>query len=58
MSDIKSMMAEIGKNARAASQELAFASAERKHAALIGSADAVWKRRADIIKANAKDMEY
>ena len=58
MSNIKKMMADIGANARTASQELAFASAERKHAALIGAADAVWARRGDIINANAKDLEY
>ncbi|MFT5001251.1 MAG: glutamate-5-semialdehyde dehydrogenase, partial [Planctomycetota bacterium] len=58
MSDIKSMMAEIGRNARTASQELAYASAERKHAALIGAAEAVWRRRDDIIEANAKDMDF
>lgn len=58
MSDVKSMMAEIGQNARAASQELAFASAERKHAALIGAADAVWACRSEIVTANAKDLEF
>lgn len=56
--DIKTMMADIGTRAKTASQELAFATAERKHAALIGAADAVWKRRAEIIDANAKDMEF
>lgn len=56
--DIPALMAKIGANAKAASAELAFASAERKHAALIGAADAVWKNRTAIIQANAKDLEY
>ena len=56
--DIGAMMAGIGQNARAAAAELAFATAERTHAALIAAADAVWSRRAEIIEANAKDLEY
>lgn len=56
--DIPALMADIGARAKHASQELAFASAERKHAALIGAADAVWTHRGDIIAANARDMEY
>ena len=52
------VMADIGARAKAAAAELAFASAERKHAALIGAADAVWKRRAEIIEANRKDLEF
>ncbi|SHK40659.1 glutamate-5-semialdehyde dehydrogenase [Shimia gijangensis] len=58
IADIPALMAEIGANAKAASAELAFAPAERKHAALIGAADAVWKNRATIIEANQKDLEY
>ncbi len=58
IADIPALMADIGANAKAASAELAFASAERKHAALIGAADAVWANRADIIDANAKDLEF
>ncbi len=56
--DIAVVMADIGARAKAAAAELAFASAERKHAALIGAAEAVWKRRADIIEANRKDLEF
>lgn len=56
--DIPALMHDIGARAKAASRELAFVSAERKHAALIGAAEAVWKNRAAIIEANAKDMEY
>jgi len=56
--DMGAMMADIGARARAAGAELAYASAERKHAALIGAADEVWKRRDDIIAANAEDLVY
>lgn len=58
MSEIDAMMTEIGTAARAAATELSYASGERKHAALIGAADAVWARRIDIIDANASDMDY
>ncbi len=56
--NVKETMADIGKKAKTASAELAFAKPESKRAALIGAADAVWARRAEIIAANAKDMEY
>ena len=56
--NVQETMAEIGRKAKAASSELAFATAERKHAALIGAADAVWKRRDEIIEANDKDMDF
>ncbi len=56
--DVKEIMAEIGANAKAASAQLAFATSESKSAALNGAADAVWTRRAEIIAANAKDMDY
>ncbi len=58
MTDIKSQMNDMGVAARAAAAELAFASAERKHAALIGASEYVWKTRADIIAANAKDLDF
>jgi glutamate-5-semialdehyde dehydrogenase len=56
--DIPALMADLGTRAKAASATLAFASAERKHAVLISAAEAVWNSRADIVEANAKDMEY
>lgn len=56
--DISSVMTQIGRNAKAASAQLAFAPAEVKQAALESAADAVWARRAEIIAANAKDMEF
>jgi glutamate-5-semialdehyde dehydrogenase len=51
-------MADIGARAKSAAAVLATASAERKHAALISAADAVWAQRADILAANARDMEH
>ena len=58
MQDIQTMMQAIGVAAKAAAAELAYASAERKHAALISAADTVWARRHDIVAANEKDMEF
>ncbi|WP_170418908.1 glutamate-5-semialdehyde dehydrogenase [Ruegeria arenilitoris] len=55
---IPALMADLGKRAKDASRDLAFASAERKHAALIAAADAVWKNLAQIIEANRKDLDY
>ncbi len=57
-SDIKAVMAELGKNAKLAAANLATASAECKEKALLAAADAVWAQRAEIIAANAKDMEF
>lgn len=54
--DIPALMSDIGRRARAAASKLATASAERKHAALIGAAAAVNARRAEILAANAIDM--
>lgn len=56
--DIPTLMADIGTRARAAAATLAFASAERKHAALISAAEHVWNTRDAIIAANAKDMDF
>ena len=58
MQDIQTMMQAIGVAAKAAAAELAYASAERKHAALISAADTVWAQRHDIVAANEKDMEF
>lgn len=52
------MMREIGKKAKAAAAELAYASQERKYAALIGAAHAVWARRQDIEDANYEDIAF
>jgi glutamate-5-semialdehyde dehydrogenase len=56
--DIRAMMAEIGRRARAAAAELAFAPAEAKTAALDAAAEAVMAREASILAANEKDMAY
>ncbi|GAA6178790.1 glutamate-5-semialdehyde dehydrogenase [Shimia sp. NS0008-38b] len=58
IADIPALMAQIGANAKAASAELAFAPPEAKRAALEAAADAVWARRAEIIEANKKDLEF
>ena len=56
--DIAAEMNKIGQQAKMASAELAFASGAVKQQALENAADAVWDARADIIAANADDMEY
>jgi len=56
--DVATLMADIGARARAAAADLAYASAERKHAALIGAAEAVWAQRQVILDANAMDLAY
>ncbi|MDU8926987.1 glutamate-5-semialdehyde dehydrogenase [Alisedimentitalea sp. MJ-SS2] len=56
--EIHTVMQKLGAEAKAAAAELGFASAERKHAALVGAAEAVWARRAEIIEANKKDLAY
>ncbi|PYC48270.1 glutamate-5-semialdehyde dehydrogenase [Litorivita pollutaquae] len=56
--DIKSIMDEIGRNAKAAAAKLAFASSAAKAKALTHAADRVWARREEIIAANAKDLAF
>ncbi len=58
MSDDAKMMADIGTRAREAAAELAYASSERKAAALQAAAAAVWARRDEILDANSLDMAY
>ncbi len=58
LDNIPSLMADIGARAREASHALAFATAERKHAALIAAAEAVWDARAKIMEANQEDLEF
>lgn len=58
LDNIPALMADLGQRAKAASRELAFASAERKHAALIAAAEAVCTNGAQIIEANRKDLEF
>ncbi|MDP5359419.1 MAG: gamma-glutamyl-phosphate reductase, partial [Paracoccaceae bacterium] len=52
------MMAKIGADARAAATVLATVGSERKHAALIGAAEAIWENRMAIMDANAEDLVY
>lgn len=52
------MMADIGAKARAAAAELAYASSERKAAALTSAAHAVWARRQEILDGNVLDMDF
>ncbi len=54
--DIAATMREIGRRAKEAASVLASASAERKHAALIGAADAILRRSDEILAENAHDM--
>ncbi len=51
------LMSDIGQKARAAAAELAYASSERKSAALISAADAIWTRRQEILDGNVCDMD-
>ena len=53
---VPALMAEMGRRAKAAATVLATASSERKHAALIGAAEAVWERREAILMANCEDV--
>ncbi len=55
MSDL---MAQMGLAARAAAAELAYVGAERKYAALISAAHAIWARRSEILDANSEDLQY
>ena len=52
------VMAGIGAAARAAAAELSYAKSERKYAALISAAEAVWTQRQAILDANSEDMAY
>jgi glutamate-5-semialdehyde dehydrogenase len=54
--DVTALMEEIGRNARAAAAELAYAPSTRKDAALRAAADAIRTGRAAILDANARDM--
>ena len=56
LDDLHAVMVDIGRRARAAANILAFTTAERKFAALIGAAEAIEQRRDDILSANALDM--
>lgn len=55
--DTASLMAALGRKARAAARPLAIASAERKQAALVAMADAVLRGEEKILAANAIDVK-
>ncbi len=57
MTDVKTTMAEVGRRARRAADALAGASTEAKNAALQAMAAAIRAREAEILEANAKDVE-
>ncbi|MEO3389380.1 glutamate-5-semialdehyde dehydrogenase [Mesorhizobium sp. CAU 1741] len=54
--DVAKLMAQVGRNARAAARPLALASAERKHAALVAMAQFVRDGGQTILDANAIDL--
>ncbi|MDJ1016048.1 MAG: glutamate-5-semialdehyde dehydrogenase [Paracoccaceae bacterium] len=56
--DINEIMSEIGMKAKRAAAELAFAPSEAKSNALEYAAESIHARRAEILSANAKDMEF
>ena len=58
LDDIQALMATIGRQAKAAAADLAFAPSEQKAQAREAAAEAVLARRAEILDANVKDMAF
>jgi len=56
--EIENMVRGIAENARAAAAKLAFAEGHAKERALLVAADTIRARSADIIDANAEDLEF
>ncbi|WP_207099555.1 glutamate-5-semialdehyde dehydrogenase [Paracoccus shandongensis] len=56
--DATALIATMGEAARAAAVDLAQATAERKHAALIAAAEALRRNQAEILAANEQDMQF
>ena len=54
--DVRGVMREVGKKARAAARKVALAPAEQRNAALLAMADALRARRPQILAANAQDL--
>ncbi|MEI8697642.1 glutamate-5-semialdehyde dehydrogenase [Mesorhizobium sp. ISC15] len=54
--DVASLMARIGRRARAAARPLAIATTAAKNAALVAMAEAIIRREQDILDANAIDI--
>src|SRR6188472_3005985 len=55
--DAPASITELGRRARAASRQLALASTDAKNAALLGGADLLLAAAAEILDANARDLE-
>ena len=58
MSDVHSLVVDIGKKAREASGRLAVASSQQKKDALIFSADSIRKNTPNILEQNKKDLDF
>ncbi len=58
LEDIPGLMDEMGRRARAAAADLAFAPPEAKRTALHGAADALEAQRTEILTANGHDMAH
>jgi len=58
VNDIPALMADIGRRARAAAAELAYAPPAAKQGALEAAADAVIAHQDEILAANALDMDF
>ena len=56
--EIQGLMQDIGKRAKAAAAELAFAPAEQKTKALLEAAAAIRARTDEIVAANARDLDF
>jgi glutamate-5-semialdehyde dehydrogenase len=57
MADLAQQIEEMGRRARAAARSLALCSKDKKNAALMAIADALEAAKAEIIAANAQDLE-
>jgi len=55
--ELETQMQALGKTARVASRILALATNDQKNAALLAAASAIRSRKAQILEANARDME-
>ncbi len=58
MAEAQTLIAEMGAKARVAAAALAFAETERKVAALLGAAEAIWMARDRILTENCADLVY
>ncbi|RBI83207.1 glutamate-5-semialdehyde dehydrogenase [Rhodosalinus halophilus] len=58
LAEISELMDGMGRRARAAAAELAYAPAEAKRHALEAAADALWAARSEVMAANEKDLAF